>query len=54
MQKRRVKNGMDVRSFGQVFAFKKKGNDGDGSSIGVRGPVTVHQGASISPVDIAK
>jgi CRISPR-associated protein Csd2 len=40
----------DVRSFGQVFAFKKKGEDG--VSVGVRGPVSVHMAKSISPVDI--
>jgi CRISPR-associated protein Csd2 len=41
----------DVRSFGQVFAFKKKGKE-DGVSVGVRGPVSVHMAKSISPVDI--
>lgn len=39
---------LDVRSFGQVFAFK----DNKGVSIGVRGPVSVHQGVSISPVQV--
>lgn len=39
---------MDVRSFGQVFAFK----DLKDVSIGVRGPVSIHQGVSISPVQI--
>lgn len=38
---------LDVRSFGQVFAFKK-----DNVSVGVRGPVSIHQAVSISPVDI--
>ena len=42
----------DVRAFGQVFAFKSKDKDEDGVSVGVRGPVTVHQAISISPVDI--
>ncbi len=42
----------DVRAFGQVFAFKSKDKDKDGVSVGVRGPVTVHQAMSISPVDI--
>ena len=41
---------LDVRSFGQVFAFKDK--DTKGVSVGVRGPVSVHQGASISPVQV--
>ncbi|MBR3269165.1 MAG: type I-C CRISPR-associated protein Cas7/Csd2 [Oscillospiraceae bacterium] len=38
---------IDVRSFGQVFAFK-----GDPVSVGVRGPVSIQQAISISPVDI--
>ena len=38
---------IDVRSFGQVFAFK-----GDTVSVGVRGPVSIHQAVSLSPVDI--
>lgn len=38
---------IDVRSFGQVFAFK-----GDTVSVGVRGPVSVGMAKSISPVDI--
>lgn len=39
---------LDVRSFGQVFAFK----DTKGVSIGVRGPVSIHQGVSLSPVQV--
>lgn len=43
----------DVRAFGQVFAYKKgKDKDKDGVSVGVRGPVSIHQAVSISPVDI--
>lgn len=38
---------IDVRSFGQVFAFK-----GDAVSVGVRGPVSIQQALSVSPVDI--
>ncbi len=38
---------IDVRSFGQVFAFK-----GDTVSVGVRGPVTISMAKSASPVDI--
>ena len=38
---------IDVRSFGQVFAFK-----GDKVSVGVRGPVTISIAKSVSPVDI--
>lgn len=44
---------MDVRTFGQVFAFKaKKGDKKEGVSVGVRGPVSIHQAISCSPVDI--
>ena len=38
---------IDVRSFGQVFAFK-----GDSVSVGVRGPVSVQQAVSVDPVDL--
>lgn len=38
---------LDVRSFGQVFAFK-----GSEVSLGIRGPVSIHQAFSCSPVDI--
>lgn len=38
---------IDVRSFGQVFAFKD-----DAVSVGVRGPVSIHQAMSVSPVEI--
>jgi len=38
---------IDVRSFGQVFAFK-----GTNLSVGVRGPVSVHTATSINPIDI--
>ena len=38
---------IDVRSFGQVFAFKV-----DTVSVGVRGPVTISMAKSASPVDI--
>ena len=37
----------DVRSFGQVFAFK-----GEEASFGVRGPVSIHQAVSLSPVNV--
>jgi CRISPR-associated protein Csd2 len=41
---------IDVRSFGQVFAFKA-GED-NSVSIGIRGPVSVHSGVSVSPIEI--
>lgn len=39
---------LDVRTFGQVFAFK----DAKGVSVGVRGPVSVHQAVSVSPIEV--
>ncbi|WP_435922373.1 type I-C CRISPR-associated protein Cas7/Csd2 [Paenibacillus sp. DYY-L-2] len=42
---------IDVRSFGQVFAFKGAGNGG-GVSVGVRGPVSIHTARSVDPIDI--
>jgi len=42
---------LDVRSFGQVFAFKKTGNV-DEVSLGVRGPVTIQSAFSIEQVNI--
>lgn len=41
---------LDVRTFGQVFAFK--GKDAGGVSVGVRGPVSVHQAVSVSPIEV--
>lgn len=41
------KTWMDVRSFGQVFAFKN-----ETLSLGVRGPVSLHPAFSVDPVDI--
>ncbi|XID91068.1 type I-C CRISPR-associated protein Cas7/Csd2 [Paenibacillaceae bacterium WGS1546] len=43
---------IDVRSFGQVFAFKaEKGSPG--VSVGVRGPVSIHPATSLDPIDIS-
>lgn len=42
----------DVRSFGQVFAFKKGQGISQGVSVGVRGPVSIHTATSINPIDI--
>lgn len=39
---------LDVRTFGQVFTFK----DYACSSVGVRGPVSIHLAKSADPVDI--
>lgn len=42
---------LDVRSFGQVFAFSSKDTKGDGVSVGVRGPVSIHPAFSIDPIE---
>lgn len=39
---------IDVRSFGQLFAFK-----GSDASIGIRGPVSLHPAFSVDTVDIS-
>ncbi len=39
---------IDVRSFGQVFAFKGF----NCKSVGVRGPVSIHQAVSVDPVEV--
>lgn len=46
--KRACETWLDVRAFGQVFAFK----DAKGLSVGVRGPVSIHQAVSLSPVEV--
>ena len=53
---------IDVRSFGQVFAYKgnnkkakkdEEGGEEQGVSIGIRGPVSIHPAFSISPIGIS-
>lgn len=56
------KEWLDVRAFGQVFAFKKKGSgkkekdtensegNADAVSIGIRGPVTIQSAFSLEPI----
>ena len=43
---------IDVRSFGQVFAYgkDKDAEDSQGISIGIRGPVSIHSAFSVAPV----
>jgi CRISPR-associated protein Csd2 len=51
---------LDVRSFGQLFAYKAAGKgkgaesagDDKGVSIGIRGPVSVHSAFSLAPVSV--
>jgi CRISPR-associated protein Csd2 len=42
---------LDVRTFGQLFAFKSE--EKDGVSIPIRGPVTIQSAFSVEPVSIA-
>ncbi len=55
-QEAACKTWLDVRAFGQVFAFKKKGKksesaeDSEGVSIPVRGPVSIHPAFSVATV----
>jgi len=56
------KKWFDVRAFGQVFAFKKKGagkkgknaedsgENSDAVSVGIRGPVTIQSAFSVEPI----
>ncbi|WP_400240880.1 type I-C CRISPR-associated protein Cas7/Csd2 [Methanomethylophilus alvi] len=41
---------IDVRAFGQLFAFKGTGSSG--LSIGIRGPVSIRPAFSVCPVDV--
>lgn len=41
---------IDVRAFGQLFAFKGTGSGG--LSIGIRGPVSIRPAFSVFPVDV--
>lgn len=43
---------LDVRTFGQVFAFSK-GDESKAVSIGVRGPVSIQTAVSVDPIDIS-
>ncbi|WP_340122446.1 type I-C CRISPR-associated protein Cas7/Csd2 [Methylobacter svalbardensis] len=49
--KRACEQWLDVRSFGQVFAFGKEA-DAAGVSIAIRGPVTIQSAFSVEPVSI--
>jgi len=42
---------IDVRSFGQLFAYKGEGK-GSGVSVGIRGPVTIQSAFSHDPVNV--
>lgn len=43
---------IDVRGFGQVFAFKKRRGVTDEVSVGVRGPISIHPAFSVDTIDV--
>jgi len=43
------KKWIDVRSFGQVFAYAAE-TKGQGVSVGIRGPVSIHSAFSVNPI----
>lgn len=51
MAKAACEKWLDVRSFGQVFAYKST-KKGAGVSVGVRGPVSIHPAFSVAPINI--
>ena len=47
------KKWLDVRTFGQLFAYKSSSGGEKGISMGVRGPVSIHLANSIDSVEIS-
>jgi CRISPR-associated protein Csd2 len=45
------KKWIDVRTFGQLFAFKSEQREG--VSIAIRGPVSIHSAFSVNPVNVS-
>ncbi len=46
------KKWIDVRAFGQVFAYGSE-KKGEGVSVGIRGPVSIHSAFSVTPVSMS-
>ena len=46
------KKWIDVRAFGQVFAYGSE-KKGEGVSVGIRGPVSIHSAFSVIPVSVS-
>lgn len=44
------KKWIDVRGFGQVFAYKGKTKNANGVSIGIRGPISIQSAISVQPI----
>lgn len=51
-KKKACEEWFDVRAFGQIFPFKGKAK-GEGVSIPVRGPVSIHPAFSLRPVSVS-
>jgi CRISPR-associated protein Csd2 len=51
-RKEACKKWIDVRTFGQIFAFKAEAEKGSGVSIGIRGPVSIQSAFSKEPIEI--
>jgi CRISPR-associated protein Csd2 len=51
LREKACKTWIDVRAFGQVFAYKG-GGKGEGVSVGIRGPVTIQSAFSVDPINI--
>lgn len=47
------KRWIDVRAFGQVFAYSSGKDEEKGVSIGIRGPVSIHPAFSVCPVSVS-
>jgi CRISPR-associated protein Csd2 len=52
LREKACKTWIDVRAFGQVFAYKGDGKSGGGVSVGIRGPVTIQSAFSVDPINI--
>ncbi len=52
-QEEACKKWIDVRAFGQVFAYSSGKDEEKGVSIGIRGPVSIHPAFSVCPVSVS-
>lgn len=53
LRNKACKTWIDVRAFGQLFAYKGVGKKRDGVSEGIKGPVTVQSAFSVTPVSVS-
>ena len=52
IKKKLCEKWFDIRSFGQILAFKDEENSKKGISIPIRGPVTIQSAFSLAPVEV--